>query len=75
MITTKELIDEAISLPLENKAKIVDSILKSMNSTNETIQDKWIKLAKKRLKEIQSGKIKAIPIEEVTQKLINRLSK
>ncbi|MEI6056493.1 MAG: addiction module protein [Lentisphaerota bacterium] len=74
MITTKELINEAISLPIDGKAKFIDSILMSMYSSKIDIQIKWLKLAKKRLEEIKSGKVKAIPLEEVSCNLMNNLS-
>jgi len=75
MITTKELINEAISLPIEEKAHLVDSILLSMNSPGKKIENKWIRVAKSRLDELRSGKVKGIPGEEVFAKIRERFIK
>ncbi len=71
---TKELIAEAISLPIEERAIVVDSILKSLNPTQSNIDRKWIIIAKKRLSELRSGEVQAIPGEEVFNKIRNRFS-
>ena len=71
-MNTKKLIDEAISLPVEERAALIESLLKSLNPTESEIERKWGAIAKKRLAEIQSGKIKAIPGEEVFDRIWKR---
>lgn len=66
---TKKLIEEVISLPVEERALIADSILRSLNPAESDIDKKWIEVAKERLKELKSGKIKALPGDEVFKKL------
>lgn len=56
---TKNLIEEAISLPIEEKAILIDLLIKSLNPREAEIEKKWIKVAKKRLTEINSGNVKA----------------
>ena len=58
---TQDLIDEAISLPIEERAILVDSLLRSMNPLNEENDQKWALEAKRRLEELRSGKVKATP--------------
>ena len=43
---TKDLIEEAISLPVEDRAKIADSIRKCLNPTEPAVDEKWILAAK-----------------------------
>lgn len=68
-MNTKELITEIISLPVNDRVTVVDSILKSLNPPESEIDKKWIAIAKRRLSELQSGKIKAVPGEEVFDKI------
>ena len=57
---TKDLITEAISLPIEERTIVVDSILKSINQPEAQIDKIWTKTAKQRLHDLRSGKIKSI---------------
>lgn len=60
-----ELISEAESLPVEERARIIDSLLRSMNPPESEIDVQWTKLARRRLDEVRSGAVDAIPGEEV----------
>jgi len=75
MLTTKELISEAISFPVEERAIVVDSLLRSLNSPTEDIDRKWTIVAKRRLEELRSGKVSAIPGDEVFAKVWKCFSK
>lgn len=72
---TQDLIDDAISLPIEERALLVDSLLRSMNPFNEENDQKWALEAKSRLDELRSGKVKSIPGEEVFRKIWKRFEK
>lgn len=62
---TDQLIDEAASLPLEERARLVDSLLRTFNRPDETLAAAWLELAQRRLAELRSGQVKAVPGEEV----------
>ncbi len=64
---TKDLITEVIDLPIEERAMVVDSILKSLNPTQSDIDKKWAAVAKQRLKELWSGEVEGIPGDDVFQ--------
>lgn len=72
---TQDLIDEAISLPIEERALLVDSLLRSMNPLSKENDRKWALEAKKRLEELRSGKVKTISGEEVFNKVWKRFEK
>jgi len=72
---TQDLIDEAISLPIEERALLVDSLLRSMNPLSKENDRKWALEAKKRLEELRSGKVKTISGEEVFNKIWQRFEK
>jgi putative addiction module component (TIGR02574 family) len=74
MITTAAIIHEAKSLPVEQRALVVDALLLSLNPPDPEIDRKWAAVAKRRLEELRTGKVKAIPGEEVFEKIRNRFS-
>ncbi|VAW41474.1 hypothetical protein MNBD_GAMMA01-1714 [hydrothermal vent metagenome] len=74
-MNTKELINEAASLPVEERALVVDSLLRSLNQPESEIDKKWIVVAKRRLAEMRSGTVAAIPGEQVFEKIWNRFNK
>jgi putative addiction module component (TIGR02574 family) len=70
----KELLSEIISLPIDDRVVVVDSILKSLNPPESEIDKKWILTAKRRFSELRSGEITAVPGDEVFDKVWKRLS-
>ncbi|MEE9344452.1 MAG: addiction module protein [Methylococcales bacterium] len=74
-MNTNELIDEAVSLPVEKRVLIVDSLLQSLNQPNSKIDEKWNKVAQKRLMEMRSGKIEPVPGEQVFKKIWGKFEK
>jgi len=74
MLTTKDLIEEAACLPVEARATIADSIMRTLNPPNEEMDRKWTAVAKRRLAELQSGKVKPVPGDRVFSKIQGRFS-
>lgn len=69
---TEALIDQLNSLPVEERARIVDQILRSLNSCDSDIDKKWAQAAKNRLAEIREGQTKPIAGDEVSKKIWSR---
>ena len=74
-MNTTELIDEVVSLPIEKRVLIVDSLLQSLNQPNSEIDEKWNEVAQKRLMEMRSGKINSIPGEQVFKNIWEKFEK
>jgi hypothetical protein len=74
-MTTKQLIEEALSLPVEERALVVDSLLRSLNTPEVSVDAQWVEVARKRLQELRSGAVKPVPGGEVFAKALERLSK
>jgi putative addiction module component (TIGR02574 family) len=74
MLATKEIVREAANLPVEERAMLVDSLLRTLNPPESEIDRKWIEVAKRRLAELRSGQVKAIPGEEVFAKVKKRFA-
>ncbi|MBI4688924.1 MAG: addiction module protein [Nitrospirae bacterium] len=71
----KEIIQEAESLPIEERAIVVDSLLRTLNPPVMEIDIEWVKVAKRRLAELRSGNVKAIPGDAVFAKIQKRFEK
>ncbi len=74
-MNTKQLIDEAVSLPVEERALVIDSLLRSLNQPESKIDKKWATVAKHRLEELRLGAVKAVPGQEVFNKIWDRFEK
>ena len=72
MINTKDLFDEAVSLPVEIRAQLVDKLLRSLHPFQKEIDESWAAEAEKRVEEIKSGKVKTIPGDEVFKRIPSR---
>jgi putative addiction module component (TIGR02574 family) len=73
MIKTEELIAEAISLPVEIRAKIIEELLRSLNPARQDIDELWAREAEKRVQEIKAGKVETVSGEEVFKRIKDRL--
>ena len=65
---TKELIAEAVSLPVEERVLLVDSLLRSLNALEPAIDKKWVAVAKDRLQQLRAGEVTAIPMKKCLKK-------
>jgi putative addiction module component (TIGR02574 family) len=68
----KDLIHEAESLPVEERALIVDSLLRSMNPPQTEIDKKWAAVAQRRLEKVRSGEAETAHGEQVFERIWNR---
>lgn len=71
----KEIIEDAESLPVEERVVIIDSLLRTINPTPADVEAEWMKVAERRLAELRSGTVKAVPGSEVFAKVCNRFER
>ena len=71
-MNTRDLIDQAFSLPVEERVRLVDSLLQSLNKPETDFDKKWTIVAHRRLQELRNGSVKAIPGKEVFEKVWQR---
>lgn len=69
MLSTTEIICEAESLPIEERVLLVDSLLRSLNQPNASIDKQWIEITRRRRVELQSGQVTGAPMEAVLARL------
>jgi len=71
---TKDLIEEAISLPIEERALVADTILRSLNPPESELDKKWAEVAKRRLQSIRSGNVDVVPGDIVFNRIWEKYS-
>lgn len=69
---TEDLIEEALSLPVEERARVADLILQSLNPPDPSVEEKWVVEIRRRIEEVESGKVKMIPGNEVFEEIRKR---
>ena len=70
----KEIIQEAESLPVEERAMVIDSLLRTMNPPVAAIDNEWVKVAKRRLAELRSGAVKPVSGNEAFSNFRTRIA-
>ena len=63
-----EIMKEALSLKAVQRAKLIDTLLSSLNVPDKEIDQKWAQEAESRLDAFQSGRLKAVSMEAVLEK-------
>lgn len=69
---TKEIIREAATLPVEERAIVVDSLLRTLNPPDAGIDKAWIRIAQRRLADLRSGRVQPVPGDQVFAKVKER---
>ncbi len=72
---TQEIIKEATALPVEERALVVDSLLRSLNTPDPDIEKEWLIVAHRRLAGLRAGRAKEIPGDEVFARIRERFDR
>lgn len=75
MHNTKDIIQEAAALPVEERIIVVDSILRTLNPPNPDIDKEWVAVAKRRLAELRSGRVRPVPGDQVFARIRERFAR
>ena len=68
----KDIIEEAKQLPVDDRVAVVDSLLRTLNVPDPEIDRAWAEAASVRLAELRSGRVKAVPGDEVLARIKDR---
>ncbi len=65
-----ELLKKALSLPVEERADLAGSLIESLdNSEDDSVAAAWDEEIARRMAELDSGKVKPVPLEEARRRL------
>jgi len=71
----KDIIDHAMLLPVEERVRVVDSLLRTLNAPDQEMDRAWVETATLRLAELRSGKVKPVPSSRVFARIGRRRSR
>ena len=72
---TKDIIQEAATLPVEERAIVVDSLLRTLNPPDTEIDRAWVRIAQRRLADLRSGRVQPVPGDQVFAKVKERFAR
>jgi len=72
---TKDIIQEAATLPVEERAIVVDSLLRTLNPPNTEIDRAWVRIAQRRLADLRSGRVQPVLGDQVFAKVKERFAR
>jgi hypothetical protein len=75
MPSVKEIVEQAETLPIEDRLLVVDSLLRTLNPPDAEVDRKWTEAAKRRLAELRSGKVAPLPGAEVLARARQRFAR
>jgi putative addiction module component (TIGR02574 family) len=76
MSTYEEIISAALSLPPGSRAMLAEHLLDSLNGDDQKrIDALWADEIKRRIREVDEGKVTPIPVDEVLERLRSRRSR
>jgi len=64
-MSSKEILQKALSLKPEERFLIIEGLLKSLDEPDLKIEEIWAEEAEKRLEAYRNGNLKGIPMEEI----------
>lgn len=72
-IATKKVFDEALSLPVENRVRLIEKLLTSLNlPTQPEIDHLWAEEAERRISQIDKGEVRLVPGEKVFANILKK---
>jgi putative addiction module component (TIGR02574 family) len=63
--STQQLLRTALALPANERAALAEELLSSLDHSNSAVDEQWAIEAEHRLAAFQTGKMAAIPADEV----------
>lgn len=65
-----DLLKRALALPVDERAALANSLLDSLETTNESVQEAWDKEVARRIEDLKAGKAVTVPWEELHRELL-----
>jgi putative addiction module component (TIGR02574 family) len=72
---TAELLKKALTLPVAERADLASSLIDSLDNTQDiSVAAAWEEEVERRMKELDSGTVKSVSLNEARQRLTSKLN-
>lgn len=71
---TMDIMERAEMLPIDMKLELIDRLLESISPSRTEVDEAWSAEVERRI-EVESGKVRLIPLEEVFARMRERYDK
>jgi putative addiction module component (TIGR02574 family) len=65
-----DLLKRALELPVEERAALANTLLDSLGTTEQSVQEAWDEEVARRMKDLQAGKAVTVPWEQLHRELL-----
>ena len=72
---TREIIQEAAALPVEERVIVIDSLLRSLNVPDAETDSQWSAVALRRLAELRGGRVRSVLGDQVFLRIKERFAR
>jgi hypothetical protein len=73
MSKVEEVIELAVSLSMEERSLVVETLVETLHAPDPQIETAWAEVVRHRCEELRTGTARRIPGEEVMENLRNEL--
>ena len=64
-MSINEVLEQALELKANERSKLIDELLKSLDKPDKEIDEIWTEEANKRLEAYRNGELKTVPMEKI----------
>ena len=65
------IIEQIASYPVEDRVMMADAIIESLNGIDPDVDAAWGAVARRRMRELRSGKVRGVPVSSVFSRAHN----
>jgi len=65
-----DLLKRALALPVDERAALANTLLDSLETTNQSLQKEWDEEVARRMEELKAGKAITVPWEQLHRELL-----
>ncbi len=65
-----DLLKQAMALPVEERAALANTLLDSLETTNQSVQEAWDEEVARRIADLKAGRAVTVPWEQLHRELL-----